>query len=86
MKAETGSVKRLIRTTHEEANLALSRGDLESLMTVYADDVISMPPNQPARVGKAAVRSMWEDVLSTFSVESSVSVEEVEVAGERWGD
>jgi ketosteroid isomerase-like protein len=59
----------------------LSRGDLDSLMSVYAEDVISLPPNQPARVGKAAVQAMWEETLSDFAVEVSVSVEEVEVAG-----
>lgn len=51
-------------------------------MSVYADDVISMPPNQPPRIGKSAVRSMWTDVLSDFAVEASVTVEEVEVTGE----
>jgi ketosteroid isomerase-like protein len=59
----------------------LSRGDLDSLVSVYAEDVISLPPNQPARVGKAAVQAMWEETLSDFAVEVSVSVEEVEVAG-----
>ena len=71
----------IIRTLHKQANVALSQGDLESVMAVYSDDVISMPPNQPPLHGKAAVRSMWESVLEGFSIDSTVSVEEVEVAG-----
>ena len=81
-RTETASDIRAITTLHEESNHALSRGDLETLMSVYADDVISMPPNQAPRIGKSAVRSMWADVLSDFAVEASVSVEEVEVTGE----
>lgn len=50
-------------------------------MSVYADDVISLPPNQPALVGRAAVQAMWEETLTDFAIEVSVNVEEVEVAG-----
>lgn len=71
-----------IRQQHHRATSALSAGDLDSMMTVYADDVIMMPPNEPARAGKAAIRSMWEDLLSAFGVEVSVNVEEVEVLDE----
>ena len=78
---ETGSPESLIKSQHEEANAALSRGDLDSLMSAYADDVISLPPNQPALVGKAAVQTMWEQALTDFAIEVSVNVEEVEVAG-----
>ncbi|MFH1068758.1 MAG: DUF4440 domain-containing protein [Candidatus Glassbacteria bacterium] len=81
-KTETASDVQAIRTLHAESNRALSRGDLDTLMSVYADDVISMPANQPPRIGKAAVRSMWEEVLRDYAVESSVTVEEVVIAGD----
>ncbi len=79
--AEKTDAEAIIRTLHEEANVALSRGDVDSVMSVYANDVISMPPNQPPLLGKAAIRSMWEGVLSNYSIEASVCVEEVEVTG-----
>ncbi len=82
MTADTGSAESAIRNQHEWATSALTKGDLDSLMSVYADDVIMLPPNQPQRVGKASVRSMWEEVLNDFAVEVSVAVEEVEVAGQ----
>jgi ketosteroid isomerase-like protein len=81
MTPETGSAESAIKNQHHEATTALSKGDLASVMSVYADDVISLPPNQPARVGKAAVQSLWEETLTDFAVEVSVNVEEVEVAG-----
>lgn len=51
-------------------------------MEVYADDVISMPADQPPLRGKAAVRAMWEGLLRDFTIDSSVSVEEIEVSGD----
>ena len=71
-----------IKDQHHQATLALSRGDLETLMSVYADDVVMMPPNQATLVGKAGIRSMWEDLLNAFTVKVSVFVEEVEVLAE----
>ncbi|MDH3458209.1 MAG: DUF4440 domain-containing protein [Gemmatimonadota bacterium] len=70
-----------IAEQHHTATAALSAGDLDSMMAVYADEVIMLPPNEPARVGTAAVRAMWEGVLDAFAVNVSVSVEEVEVLG-----
>lgn len=72
----------MIATLHAEANEALSRGDLDRVMEVYADDVISMPADQPPLRGKEAVRAMWESLLRDFTIDSSVSVEEIEVSGD----
>lgn len=81
-QADTQDIEKAIMNQHQKATLALSSGDLEPLMSVYSDDVIMMPPNQPERVGKAAVRSMWQDLLRDFTVHVSVSTEEVKVLGE----
>jgi ketosteroid isomerase-like protein len=51
-------------------------------MTVYENDVISMPPNQPPLIGKWAVRDMWESLLENYSIDASVQVKEVEIAGD----
>lgn len=78
----TEHIEKAIMDQHHNATLALSSGDLEALMSVYADDIVMMPPNQPERLGKAAVRSMWQDLLRDFTVQVSVSTEEVKVLGE----
>lgn len=80
--AATQVAVREIRTLHEAALVGLRKGDLDSVMAVYADDVISQPPGQPARVGKAAVRSMWEEVLAGFHVQVHVNILEVHVTGD----
>ena len=81
-EADKRKAKEIIREQHHQATVALSAGDLDTMMAVYADGVVMLPPNEPARVGTAAVRSMWESVLETFAVDVSVDVEEVEVLGE----
>ncbi len=83
MTNDTGGAERVIRNQHEWATSALTKGDLDSLMSVYADDVIMLPPNRPALVGKAAVQAMWEETLADFAIEVSVNIEEVEVASNR---
>lgn len=81
MSNSPSGAEEIISRLHEESNMALSRGDVDSVMEVYSDDVISMPPNQLPLEGKAAVRSMWENLLADFSVDASVSVDEVIVNG-----
>jgi uncharacterized protein (TIGR02246 family) len=81
MKFASETAERSIREIHEAATVALGRGDLNALMDSYADDVISLPPDQPALFGKDAVRSMWENLLTDFAVEVLVSIDEVAVAG-----
>ena len=78
----TQVAEQVIRALHQGAVLALSKGDLDSVMAVYADDVISLPPGQPARVGKAAVRSMWQESLAEYDVQVTVNIEEVHVTAE----
>ncbi len=62
--------------------MALGEGDLDGLMAVYADDVISLPPGQPALVGRAAVRAVWEASLAEYDVQVTVDIEEVRVTAE----
>ncbi len=82
MTDQEKDAEQAIREQHHRATSALSAGDLDSMMAVYADDVVMLPPNEPAREGTAAIRSMWEGLLSAFGVEVAVSVEEVNVVGE----
>ncbi len=45
---------------------ALSRGDLEQMMSVWAEDeeVVCIHPGGPRIVGLAAVRDVWRQILS----------------------
>ena len=60
---------------------AFNEGNLDDLMKLYTDNAIVMPPNQPAAIGKEAVRSYYQ-----FVEENSYSIEypsdEIKVAGD----
>lgn len=59
-------------------------GDAESLLSLYGDDPVLMPQDQPAVFGKDAIRSLYEPVLNEYDFESEDRVMEVEVSGD-WG-
>lgn len=74
--AET--VKYAVEGLHQQAVSAVNRGDLAELMSVYTEDVISMPEGQDPLIGKAAVQQMWKNVLENYAVHVTVTTEEVQ--------
>jgi len=52
-----------IRQLDDEFFAASRAKDANAMAAVYADDAISMPPNSPLLVGKAAIRSYNVEVL-----------------------
>ena len=78
-----------------DADIAWSRafetGDLEAIVSYYADDVTVLPPNLPAAVGKQAARELNRSQLATPGLSGSWRPERVEVARSRdigysWGN
>ena len=45
---------------------AMKAGDVDGLMTVFADDVVYMPPNDTTLYGKAEVKSWHEEYFQYF--------------------
>ena len=59
-------------------------GDADLLLSLYADEPVLMPQDQPAVVGKDAIRSLYQSVLKEFDFKSEGTLKEVEVSGD-WG-
>ena len=57
-------------------------GDADLLLSLYADEPVLMPQDQPVIVGKDAIRPLYEAVLKDFSFKSEVTVKEVVVSGD----
>jgi ketosteroid isomerase-like protein len=55
-------------------NASLS-GDVELILSMYADNAIVMPPNDTTLWGKEEIRAWWEDYLTFFRVTSNVESE-----------
>ena len=62
---------------------ALNAGDPAGWSGLFTADAVQMPPNAPANIGRANIRSWAEAFLRAFSVRFSLSVTELQVAGDR---
>lgn len=52
--------EKLMQISREWSNVA-STGDIDSLLSYWADDAVMMPPGQPPLKGKEAIRSFVEE-------------------------
>jgi ketosteroid isomerase-like protein len=67
-----------VRQAYEDMGI----GDIEGLMTFFADDVVLQNPGQPPLVGIEAVRAFWSRTLSTFVPRAVPRVEEANEFGD----
>ena len=56
--------------------------DADLLLSLYADEPVLMPQDQPVVAGKGAIRLLYEAVLKKFDFRSEGSVKEVVVSGD----
>ena len=69
-----------IKSLSNEIMKAYNEGDLEALTAIVAEDVVFMPPGEPALIGKEAMRN-WHD-FDKISIDVNITVEEVQVLGD----
>jgi ketosteroid isomerase-like protein len=50
-------------------------GDLEKIVSQFAEDAVVMPPNDSTLYGLAEVRAWWEEYFQYFKVTSSIETE-----------
>jgi uncharacterized protein (TIGR02246 family) len=56
-------------------------GDVDALLSLFADDVALMPAGQPAVLGKEAIRPLYESVFREYFIQSESKVVEIEASG-----
>jgi uncharacterized protein (TIGR02246 family) len=61
---------------------ALNAGEAEAWVARFTDDGVQMPPNAPANIGRAMIRSWSQAFLDQFRLEFALAVDEVRVLGE----
>jgi len=75
-----------IEMFHAQTKAALS-GDLNAMMSLFAEDAVVMPPNDATLYGKAEILAWWEEYFRYFRVASSVETENDQtVAGDQLFD
>ena len=61
---------------------ALNAGDMETYVSFFAQDVVWMPPNEPAVTGMGAIESWVRPLFDQFTYEETWSSEELVVFGD----
>ena len=61
---------------------AVNDGDADRWAACFTGDAVQMPPHFAANAGKAAIQGWSKGFLSMFACRFSLSVEEVQAAGE----
>lgn len=73
-----------ILALEQDVFAAQNAGDLEGWLSFFTDDVIIMPPDEPALRGKEAVRVHNLPLFQRFDLHEETDEREVEAAG-NWG-
>lgn len=81
MKDQTEDID-AIKQLADDWKVGWLTGDSEFLLSLYADEPILMPQDQPIVVGKDAIRPLYQAVLNAFSFKSDATIEEIEVSGD----
>ncbi len=61
---------------------ALQSGDVERVMALYADDVVSLPPGFPKTEGKADLEASLQEFFDAFAIERDFELVNIQVAGD----
>jgi ketosteroid isomerase-like protein len=70
------------RHAHEAYSAAINANDLDLLLAMLTEDVVYLAPNEPALVGKAAVRPWVAEYFKEFKTHWEKSSLEFVVAGD----
>ena len=57
---------------HQRVLNASLSGDVNMIVSMFADDAIFMPPNDTTVFGKEEIKAWWEEYFSFFRLTSSV--------------
>lgn len=71
-----------INKLREQEMAAFSAADVNTLLILFTNDAIVMPPNEPALYGKDAIRAWLENVYKQFTVQGKYTSSDVVLAGD----
>ncbi len=74
--------KDAIQAMAEEFVRAINEGDAETLVALFTDDAVRMPPNEPAVTGKEALEAQYRAEFAQFDIDLNWTLEEIVVVGE----
>ncbi|MCI0697491.1 DUF4440 domain-containing protein [candidate division KSB1 bacterium] len=76
--ADKAQIKKLL----DQLMAADNAGGVDQIMSFYADDAITMPPNDNIVIGKEAIAARYKAGFAKFKMEVSLSSDELEICGD----
>jgi len=74
--------KEAIKKITDDFNAAFNAGDIDKLVSLFTDDAVRIPPNEPALIGKEAIRGMFQQQLDQFTVQNEGVIVDLKVSGD----
>lgn len=71
-----------IKDVTDQWQIAINAGDLDTLMSFYSENAVKIPPNEPAVVGKEAIRSGYQKLFEKNVRQENHSVTDIKVSGD----
>ena len=71
-----------IREITEKWESAVNAGDTDTLMSFYSDYAVKFPPNEPAVIGKEAIRSSYQNHFEKQIRQEKHAVADIKVSGD----
>jgi len=81
IKRESAQVRKVIESHNANLELWYAAGDIDSVVTVFAEDARQMPPNGVTQVGREAIREFWKQAVTWGKWNFSLKTVSVEANG-----
>ena len=72
----------VLKKIEEDWGIANNSGDIDKLVSFFTDNAVNIPPNEPALIGKEAIRDWFQQFSDKFTMEQEGTVEDVQVSGD----
>jgi len=71
-----------LKKIEEEWAAANTSGDIDKLVSFFTDNAVNIPPNEPALIGKEAIRDWFQQYFDQFTMEEDGTIVDVQVASD----
>jgi uncharacterized protein (TIGR02246 family) len=78
---ESDRVREVIERHNATAVRCYATGDIDTLVSLCAEDVWQMPPNSPPLVGREAIHAFWTQAIEWGKWEFTFETQDVQVSG-----
>lgn len=71
-----------IKKMFNQYTFGCETGDLDLWISLWTDNGIQMPPNEPAKIGKEQILARMKPLFDQFIIKIPITIKEVRVAGD----